>query len=67
MIYRGLRSLWRSLMAVIKRELTTCREPQSRAAARPVETHPVPPEDVHKAFEESWRDNERGYRYLADR
>lgn len=33
----------------------------------PVEIRPRMREDVRKAFEESWKRNEEGLRYLADR
>lgn len=32
-----------------------------------METRAVLPPELHKAFEESWKRNEEGYRYLADR
>jgi antitoxin component of MazEF toxin-antitoxin module len=33
----------------------------------PLEIRPVMRPEVRKAFEESWKRNEAGYRYLADR
>lgn len=34
---------------------------------QPAEIRPVLSDEVREAFEESWRDNESGYRYLKGR
>ena len=34
---------------------------------QPVENQPIDPDTLRQIFEDSWKDNEAGYRYLAER
>jgi antitoxin component of MazEF toxin-antitoxin module len=71
MIYQKLRRVGNSFVVTIPKEEVerhNLEEGQLLAVqVQPAEIRPVLSDDVREAFEESWRENERGYRYLAGR
>lgn len=71
MIIQKLRRSGNSLVVTVPKEeverLGLEAGDQVSVEIYPVEVRPVLPPEVRTAFEESWRRNEAGYRYLADR
>ena len=71
MIYQKLRKVGNSFVVTIPKEEVESRnfkEGQLLAVhVQPAEVRPVLSDEVRETFEESWHDNERGYRYLAGR
>ena len=71
MIYQKLRKVGNSYVVTIPREEVEkqhLQEGQILAVhVQPAEIRPVLSDAVREAFEQSWRDNEAGYRYLAGR
>lgn len=71
MIVQKLRKVGNSYVITIPREEVErqhLQEGQLLALhVQPVEIRPVLSEAARQAFEESWHDNEQGYRYLAGR
>jgi putative addiction module antidote len=71
MIYQKLRKVGNSYVVTIpKEEVEKQRLQEGQMLAvqvQPAEIRPVLSDAVREAFEESWRDNEAGYRYLAGR
>lgn len=71
MIQQKLRKVGNSYVVTIpKREVERrgLREGQLLAVqVEPLEVRPVLPPDMREAFEESWREDEAAYRYLAGR
>jgi putative addiction module antidote len=71
MIQRKLRKVGNSYVVTIPKEEVKrrgLREGQLVAVEiQSLEVRPVLPPDVREAFEESWREDEAAYRYLAER
>jgi antitoxin component of MazEF toxin-antitoxin module len=71
MIYQKLRRVGNSYVVTIPKEEVESRgltEGQLLAVhVQPAETRPALSDDLRAILEESWRDNEDGYRYLAGR
>ena len=71
MIQQKLRKVGNSYVVTIPKEEVERRhlhEGQLLAVeVHPLDVYPAMSPDVQKAWEESWRRNEAGYRYLADR
>ena len=70
MILQKLRKVGNSYVVTIPKEEVErqkLREGQLLAVEiQPAEIRPLLSPDLRKAFEESWRRNEPGYRYLAE-
>jgi antitoxin component of MazEF toxin-antitoxin module len=71
MIWQKLRKVGNSYVVTIPKEEVerqNLREGQLLGIeVQPAEIRPILSPDLRKAFEESWKRNEPGYRYLADR
>jgi antitoxin component of MazEF toxin-antitoxin module len=71
MIYQKLRKVGNSYVVTIPKEEIEkqhLQEGQMLAVhVQPAEIRPVLSDSVREAFEQSWRENEAGYRYLAGR
>lgn len=71
MTYQKLRKAGNSYVVTIPKEEVERRNLQEgqllAVDIQPVEVRPVMSPELREAFEQSWRRNERGYRYLADR
>lgn len=71
MIYQKLRKSGNSYIVTIPKaeiERQGLQEGQMLAIdVRPAELRPVLSDDLKEALEESWKRNEKGYRYLAGR
>jgi putative addiction module antidote len=71
MIYQKLRKVGNSYVVTIPKEEVERRnikEGQLLAVhVQPAEVRPVLSDEVRQTFEESWKDNEGGYRYLEGR
>jgi len=71
MIYQKLRKVGHSYVVTIPKEEVENRnlkEGQLLAVhVQPAEARPMLSDELRKILEESWNDNEDGYRYLAGR
>jgi len=71
MIVQKLRKVGNSFVVTVPREEVEARGLREgdmvAIDVRAVELRPVLPAEIRKAFEESWKRNEAGYRYLAGR
>jgi putative addiction module antidote len=71
MLYQKIRKVGNSYVVTIpKDEVERLNlEPGQLIAVhiQPAEIRPVLSDELREAFEESWADNEGGYRYLANR
>jgi antitoxin component of MazEF toxin-antitoxin module len=71
MIWQKLRKVGNSYVVTIPKEEVerqNLHEGQLLGIeVQPAEIRPIMKDDLRKAFEESWKRNEQGYRYLADR
>ena len=71
MLYQKIRKVGNSYVVTIPKDEVErlSLEPGQLIAVhiQPAEIRPVLPDALRQAFEESWADNEDGYRYLAGR
>jgi antitoxin component of MazEF toxin-antitoxin module len=71
MLYQKIRKVGNSLVVTIPKDEVERLdlEPGQLIAVhiQPAEIRPVLPDALREAFEDSWGDNEDGYRYLAGR
>ena len=70
MILQKLRKVGNSYVVTIPKEEVERQNLEEgqllTVEVHPAETRPAILPELHKAFEESWRRNEPGYRYLAE-
>jgi putative addiction module antidote len=71
MIYQKLRKTGNSYVVTIPKDLIEKLDLTEgdllAVQVQPAEVRPVVSDDIRKAFEDSWEDNEDGYRYLSEK
>ena len=71
MIYQKLRKTGNSYVVTIPKDLIEKLDLTEgdilAVQVQPAEIRPVVSDEIRKAFEDSWEDNEDGYRYLSEK